>query len=112
MRRISRRRARPEPCRGAVAADVAGGAAPEAQAEPEVPAERDRARSRVQVSRMEERLLADSVADAADVVAVLAQPVRVALLARELERGPAPGPVVPDPAAVNPMSSVNGHLPR
>jgi hypothetical protein len=50
-------------------------------------------------------------ADAEDAVAE-AQQARAAPRARGLERGPAPGPVVLDPAAASAMSSVNMVPPR
>ena len=53
----------------------------------------------------------DSGADVEDVAAE-AQQAPAAPRARELERRPAPGPVVLDPAAVSPMSFVHMVPPR
>lgn len=73
------------------------------------------AQSRAQARRTVARLLevdSDAAAEDVAVAAQRAQLVQVARLAQERERGPAPGPVVLDPAAADRMSSVKGLLPR
>lgn len=71
------------------------------------------AQLRAQARKMAARPMpAADLAAGAEAVAAAVRRAQMAPRARELERGPAPGPVVLDPAAIRPMPPAKGLLPR